>query len=200
MSTPTLRYWKAGQPNTEDRKIRIFISHRFEADSSLYDQSIAQLRSQGHGIEDLSLNVERLIQGPRGGQLPALEVKAQVAARIYTSDILLAPARPATSRSEWLGWEIELAAVGYSLPVLFIKEPEFEYNARIVGEIQGLALRTAIAERRPEDIVRKTIELIGGRPTWDMRFEEPNASTRFRGPPSAQLQQVMRLFPFQPRI
>jgi hypothetical protein len=114
MANAHLPFWNGD----EDREIRVFISHRFEADSVLYDEALAKLRSQGHAIQDMSLNVDTLIRGPNGGQRPLLEIKAQVAARIYTSDILMAPARPATTRSEWLSWEIELAAVGYGLPVL----------------------------------------------------------------------------------
>jgi len=197
MTSATLPYGKAGD---DDRRIRVFISHRFEADKTLYDEVLAKLKSQGHGIEDMSLNVERLVKGPQGGRRPILEVKAQIAARIHTSDILLAPARPATTRSQRLSWEIELASVGYGLPVLFIKEPDIDYSTRFVTEIQGLELSHAIAERRPEDIIQKMLKLIGGRPTWDMRFDEQAPNRKFRGPPPEQLTKVMALHPFQSRL
>jgi hypothetical protein len=196
MANAHLPFWNGD----EDREIRVFISHRFEADSVLYDEALAKLRSQGHAIQDMSLNVDTLIRGPNGGQRPLLEIKAQVAARIYTSDILMAPARPATTRSEWLSWEIELAAVGYGLPVLFIKEPELENNTRFIAEIRGLNLRHEVAERRPEDIVPKTIRLLGGRPSWKVRFDETESKRVFRGPPPEQLRQVMSVLPYLPRI
>jgi hypothetical protein len=40
MTSATLPYWK---PGDDDRRIRVFISHRFEADETLYDEVLAKL-------------------------------------------------------------------------------------------------------------------------------------------------------------
>jgi hypothetical protein len=197
MSSVPLTYWTPGQ---EERQTRIFVSHRFGRDEALYDSVVDALRRQGHAIQDISLSDDRKVTGPRGGHLPRLEVQAEVAARIYTCDLLIAPSRPGTTRSEWVTWEVQLAAVGYGVPVLFVEEKDSRYHASLVSQIADLGLPHAVAGRTTAEIVRNAIALIGGRPQWDVRQSETDPTKRFRGPPQAARDSVLRRFPFQARL
>jgi MTH538 TIR-like domain (DUF1863) len=197
MSSAPLSYWKAGQ---EDRETRIFISYRYDGDEALYDGVLAALTSQGHAIQDISLNKEDLLTGPRGGDRPKMEVQAEVAARIFTADLLIAPSRPAAGKSEWVTWEVALAAIGYGVPVLFVKEQDLTNNTWMVQEIRQLNLPHRVAERSTADIVRNAIDLIGGRPRWAVRQEEPDQTKRFRGPPQRVRDRVLAKFPYKPRL
>jgi hypothetical protein len=195
MDTPPLAYWSPGQ---EDRHIRIFVSHRYGSDKQLYDAVLSELRSQGHAIQDVSLSEDMRISGPRGGRLPHLQIQAEIAARIYTADLLIAPARPATTRSDWLTWEFQLAAIGYGVPVLFVKEPNRRYTTQLVSDAAALKLPHAVAEKDAREIVRKAILLIGGRPNWDVRLEEDQAGLRkYRGPVQAMRDKIMRQYPYR---
>ena len=81
--TPPFAYWK---PGSEERYIHIFMSHRWGQDRELYEQVLSKLRSQGHCIDDVSLNERQQIAGPRGGDVAELNVQAEVAARIFTAE------------------------------------------------------------------------------------------------------------------
>jgi hypothetical protein len=197
MTAGALSYWRRGE---EDRQIRVFVSHRHGDNKALYDQVIALLEQQGHRIQDLSVTEEMLIGGPKGGQLPDIHVQAEIAARIYTADLMIAPARPATTRADWLVWEITLAAVGYGVPVVFVSEPNSKYKTSIVSEIAKWGLPHAVCAQDSSKIVRNAIDLMQTRPTWNYRDSEEAPTTRFRGPPEAARQKVMRQFPYRPRL
>jgi hypothetical protein len=191
------QYWT---PGSEDRAIRVFISHRYASDRALYDTVIDKLQRQGHAIQDLSLNEQQQLQGPNGGEVPEMSLQAVIAARIYSADLLIAPSRPRTSRSEWLVWEVQLAAISYGVPVLFVNEPGLVNQTRLVSEIARLGLPYAVCGQVSEEIVRKAIDLVKGRPDWAVRQEETDPSLRFRGPPPAARDTVMRQFPYTPRL
>ena len=163
MTTAPFEYW---QPGSEERQLRIFISHRFGKDQELYDQVIGALESNGFSVQDMSLSNERAMAGPRGGDLPRLNIQAEVAARIYTSDAMIAPSRPAVTRSDWVSWEVQLAAVGYGLPILFVNEKGQQRSTRLVSEVADLELPHAVCERSSQAIVENLIRLINGRPKW----------------------------------
>jgi hypothetical protein len=148
----------------------------------------------------MSLTRADRLRGRRGGKRPKTEIQAEVAARIYTSDLLIAPSRPGTSRSDWVTWEVSTAAVGYSVPILFVSQPNTQNMTRLVREISNLSLPHAVAQRDAGDVVRKALQLVDGRPTWDMRQRETDPTKRYRGPPEAALSQVMTRFPFRARL
>ena len=198
MNTAPLWYWDPKRDG--HRRWRIFISHRHQTDRALYDDVLQTLMRQGHAVQDMSLPENKTISGPKGGQLPAMEIQAQVAARIYTSDLLVAPSRPGATRSEWVTWEVQLAAVGYGVPVLFVREPDLTYNTSLVAEMAKLGLTHAVAERNTQDIVRKAVDLSPARPRWAMRLEEPDQGLAFRGPPQQARDKIMAQFPFQPPV
>lgn len=201
MTTPNttmpLPFWKPGE---EERQLRVFISHRYGGDRSLYDDVIAFLGREGFKVQDLSLSEEHKRAGPRGGRLTKLELQAEVAARIYSADIVIAPSRPAIGRSEWVMWEVQLAAIGYSIPVLFVKERDAIYTANLVAQFEKLGAVHKLCEHDTPSIVRNTISLVGGRPTHAVRAEEDDAKFRLRGPSAASLAKVMNNFPYRPAL
>lgn len=192
-----LQYWRSG---SEERRMRLFISHRFGKDQALYDEVVKALDRNGHTVQDMSLSASQLMSGPRGGDLPDLSIQAEIAARIYTSDVLVAPSRVGAGQSEWVSWEVQMAAIGYGIPILFVDHEHQKNRARLVAEIEALNLPHKVAEPRAPEIVRGIIELISGRLTWGMRQEETESAIRFRGPPATARSNVLKKFPFQPRL
>jgi hypothetical protein len=197
MTTAPFEYW---QPGSEERQLRIFISHRFDKDEALYDQVIRALEGNRFSVQDMSLSGEHMMSGPRGGELPKLNLQAEIAARIYTSDALIAPSRPAVTRSQWVSWEVQLAAIGYGIPILFVNERSQQRRTRLVGEVADLGLPHAVCDRDSRAIVASLIQLINGRPDWGMRQDETDANIKFRGPPVFARDSVLKNFPFQPRL
>ena len=137
MTTAAFEYW---QPGSEERQLRIFVSHRFGKDEELYNQVFRALEGNGFSVQDMSLSSSQAMSGPRGGDLPRLNIQAEIAARIYTSDALIAPSRPGVTRSDWVSWEVQLAAIGYGLPILFVREQSHQRQTRWVSEIADLGL------------------------------------------------------------
>lgn len=197
MTSAPFEYWT---PGTEDRRLRIFVSHRYEYDEALYAKVISALEQEGFSAQDISVKASEIMAGPRGGNLPKMEIQAQIAARIYTSDILIAPSSPQILQSDWVTWEVQLAAIGYGIPVLFVSKSEQKRTTSLVGQISDLGLPCALCKPVTQEIVSNVIKLVEGRPTWAMRQEESEPNLRFRGPPRASRDDVLRKFPFQPRL
>jgi hypothetical protein len=198
MTTAPFEYWR---PGPEERQVRVFFSHRYGKDQTLYDEVIADLSRNGFSIQDVSLSASQILTGPRGGDLPTLKVQSEIAARIYTSDILIAPSRPAVTRSRWVTWEVQLAAIGYGIPILFVNHRnDQQLSTRLIAEVSALGLPHRACRRDIEHISRSFAELVSTRPTWVMRQEESEKTIRFRGPPGAALEEVMRKLPYRPRL
>ncbi|MEQ1493017.1 MAG: TIR domain-containing protein [Terricaulis sp.] len=196
-STPR-SYW---EPGSEERKLRIFISHRYENDDELYEKVRSALNSQGFDVQDVSLSAKEQMAGPRGGDLPKLEIQANIAARIYTSDILIAPSRVGAGRSEWVTWEVQLAAIGYAIPILFVDHGEDQQRrTALVSEVASLGLPHAVCGRVAHEIVPNVIKLVGGRPDWTMRDREDDKVIRYRGPLPSARDDVLKKFPFEARL
>jgi hypothetical protein len=87
---------RSGRGKTANASLRVFISHRYGGDRSLYDDVI-DLRSDASRL----FKVQDLVpvggaasgQGRSGGRLTKLELQAEVAARIYSADVVIAPSR-----------------------------------------------------------------------------------------------------------
>ncbi len=189
------------EPGSEERKLRIFISHRYEHDDTLYGEVIAALNSQGFDVQDVSLSAAQQMAGPRGGELPKLKIQADIAARIYTSDILIAPSRVGAGRSEWVTWEVQLAAIGYAIPILFVDQGEDQQRrTALVSEVADVGLPYAVCNPVAREIVPNVIKLVGGRPNWAMRETEDNQRIRYRGPPTSARDGVLKEFPFEARL
>jgi len=198
MSSTTLSYW---EPGSEERKLRIFISHRYENDDELYAKVRDALNSQGFHVQDVSLSAKEQMAGPRGGDLPKLEIQANIAARIYTSDILIAPSRVGAGRSEWVTWEVQLAAIGYAIPILFVDhDGDQQRRTALVSEVAALGVPHAVCGRVAHEIVPNVIKLVGGRPDWTMRDREDSKTIRYRGPLPSARDDVLKKFPFEARL
>jgi len=198
MTSTPLSYW---EPGSEERKLRIFISHRYENDDELYEKVRSALNSQGFDVQDVSLSAKEQMAGPRGGDLPKLEIQANIAARIYTSDILIAPSRVGAGRSEWVTWEVQLAAIGYAIPILFVDHGEDQQRrTALVSEVASLGLPHAVCGRVAHEIVPNVIKLVGGRPDWTMRDREDDKVIRYRGPLPSARDDVLKKFPFEARL
>lgn len=198
MTSTPLSYWK---PGSEERRLRIFISHRYEHDDALYKDVISALNREGFAVQDVSLSAAQQMAGPRGGELPKLKIQAGIAARIYTSDILIAPSRVGAGRSEWVTWEVQLAAIGYAIPILFIDQGEDQQRrTALVSEVAELGLPYAVCNPVAHEIVPNVIRLVGGRPNWTMREQEENALIRYRGPPASARNDILTKFPFEARL
>ncbi|MBL8550496.1 MAG: TIR domain-containing protein [Hyphomonadaceae bacterium] len=197
MTWTPFEYWR---PDGEERRIRIFVSHRHGKDQALYDEVFRALRSNSIAVQDISLGKDQVMRGPRGGRLPKLKLQAEIAARIYTSDVLVAPSRPGVTRSDWVTWEVQLAAIGYGVPILFVNERKLQHKTYLVTEIEGLKLSHAVCDPTVPEIVSSVTGLVDGRPLWTMRQEESDATLRFRGPPESARVEVLKKLPFQPRL
>lgn len=195
-NTGTLEYWKAG---SEERQLRIFISHRHDGDAALYDGVIDALTRELFAVQDMSLSAAQVMAGPRGGDLDHLEIQAEVAARIYTSDVLIAPSRPAVTRSPWVTWEVQLAAVGYAIPILFVDEPGLQRRTSLVSQVEALGLPHAVCPPEIPAIASSVVRLVG-HPDWGIRQDEPDAAIRYRGPPKTARDAVLAKFPFRARL
>ena len=197
MEAAPFEYWT---PGGEERQLRIFISHRYGHDEALYNGVIDALHREGFSVQDMSLSASQAMAGPRGGALPKLEVQAEVAARIYTSDVLIAPSRAGVSRSQWVTWEVQLAAIGYGIPILFVNQRNQQRKTSLVSQVDALGLPYAACNPVTWEIARNVAQLVDTRPNWAMRQDEPENTIRFRGPPPAARNDVLRKFPFQPRL
>jgi hypothetical protein len=197
MTQSTIEYWKPG--DGEERCIRIFVSHRWDSDGALYNDVIRTLHQQGFAVQDMSLSAQQVMTGPRGGDLPKLTIQAEVAARIYTSDILIAPSRPGAGRSQWVTWEVQLALVAYGIPVLFVDFANQQRRARLVSEAEAIGAKHAVCSPTATQIARGVAELVG-HPDWGVRQAEQDKAIRFRGPLAAQRDDVLKRFPFQARL
>lgn len=197
MTENLLEYWR---PGAEERRLRIFISHRFANDEDLYGRAISALNSNGFAVQDMSLSSDKALSGPQGGKLPKLQIQADVAARIYTSDVVIAPSVSGVSQSQWVTWEVQLAAVGYGVPILFVNRSNQRRSTDLVKQVDGLGLPHLVCEPNAPAIVQGVIELVHGRPRSAMRQEEPEPTLVFRGPPASARQTVLKNYPFQARL
>jgi hypothetical protein len=195
MGSPGFEYW---QPGYEERRLRIFFSHRHEQDHALYDQVMRALEENGVSAQDVSCPASQAMSGPRGSELPGVIVQAEIAARIYTSDLVIV-ASHAVSHSHWVRWEVELAAIAYGLPILFVTDNSHPRRERLVSDLATLELSHAACDANPQSVVVNVLRLINSTPNWSMRQEETDANIRFRGPPASARTAVLRKFPFLPR-
>lgn len=199
MAATPFEYWRPG--DGEERQLRVFISHRYGNDQALYDEVIAALNRNGFSVQDISLSASQILAGPRGGKLPTLEVQSEIAARIYTSDVVIAPSRTGVTRSEWVTWEVQLAAVGYGIPILFVNQRNQQRSTKLVSEVAELKLKYRACNPVTSEIARSVAELVEDtRPKWAVRHEEPDDNIRFRGPLTTSLNDVLRKHPFRPRL
>jgi hypothetical protein len=149
------------------RSLRVFVSHRWEKDDYLRDV-FASERFPGLLVEDLSLTKDLRIIGPRGGEVDELKIKKEIAARIYASDVLIAPSIKSSLKprrvkadgewvhieTDWIGWEIELAALCFNMPVVFVDHrPELRRRINLYERLRKQGAKVATAKADPDDMM-----------------------------------------------
>jgi len=98
-------------------------------------------------------------------------------------------------------WEVQLAAIGYAVPILFVDHDEDQQRrTALVSEVAALGLPHAVCGRDAREIVPNVIRLVGGRPNWTVREREDDTVIRYRGPPASARDDVLKKFPFEARL
>lgn len=117
--------------------LRVFVSHRWELDAQIlaFIESF-EAREAGINVVDLSLKEETRIAGPLGGMVEEHKVKQDIAARIFASDVVIAPSKRMQSTSDWVKWELQTAAICYNLPIIFMDHVrDLEHPSALVREL-----------------------------------------------------------------
>jgi hypothetical protein len=192
-----LEYWKPGKSY---RMLRVFMSHRWVAeDQKLYGDVFTELGKMGLKYQDMSLDRSRKIQGPRGGDVNDFELSRLIAARIFSSDIVIAPSRRGAGQSDWIAWEVELAAIAYSLPVLFVDhDHDVQRRNFLVSSLKAAGATFDVAEPSPYAIAGKAMRLVNPDIFAGVRMPESYERTEiYRGPLQSALTEIMLQYPYQ---
>lgn len=189
-----LSYWEKGS----GRKLRVFMSHRWGDDEPLYSSVFDELKNMGFEFEDTSLSKKSGITGPRGGAVNDLKLSREIAALIYSSDVLVAPSRRGAGQSDWVAWEVELAGVCYSIPVLFVDhDNDVERRNFLVSGLRTADARCDVAKPNAYDIAFSISRLVNTTPYKGIIEEAPDDKTLYRGPIQATLKEVMKRHPYR---
>ena len=182
------------------RQLRIFISHRHDRHESIYTLALEQMKDHFGELQDLSVPEDAQIKGPRGGFLNDIDMRTRLTARIYSSDILIAPSTVAVGISEWTSFEIELAAFAFSLPILFVKEPDQQKNAALASYVMENCDRCMEVEMMEDSIADAVIQLMAReKPKSQVDVGQFTDELRDRRTPfSGALDDVMSEFPYLP--
>jgi hypothetical protein len=189
-----LEYWTEG----ERRKLRVFMSHRWDTDDAeLYETVIKHLGEQGYSVQDLSLAQGQKVSGPRGGSVAEMEISREIAARIYSSDILLVPSRVGAGLNDWIKWEVELAAVAYDIPVLLIDHTNDIHRRSFVAELRAINARFEVVGAQALQIAYAVAKLVFP-PFQSVEMKATTPTRLYRGPRPQILHDVMNRFPYEP--
>jgi hypothetical protein len=195
---PQLRYWSPG----ENRRLRLFFSHRWDRDSELYEGAIRSLANNPlvGTVQDLSVPRDGRIQGPRGGSVGEHVLLREIACRIYTSDLMIAPSRPGAGNNEWVSWEVETAALCYSIPVLFVREPDAVNNAQLVSGLRSAGARVDVCGRSAAEIAFSAVKLLMIPKNRGVIEAPASGGPEYRGPLESALDNVLKTHPYQPTL
>jgi hypothetical protein len=189
-----LEYWREG----ERRKLRVFMSHRWDTeDTELYEAVIKRLREQGYSVQDLSLAQGQKVSGPRGGSVAGMTISREIAARIYSSDILLVPSRVGAGLSDWIVWEVELASIAYDIPVLLIDHSNDMQRRSFVAQLKAINARFEVVGPQALEIAFAVANLVFD-PHQAVETKATAPTRLYRGPQQQILDQVMVHFPYEP--
>ncbi len=190
-----LSYWEKGKR----RKLRVFMSHRWGSDEALYSSVFDELKKMGFEFEDTSLSKRTGISGPRGGAVNEQKLSREIAALIYASDVVVAPSRRGAGQSDWVAWEVELAGVCYSIPVLFVDhDNDVERRNFLVAGLRAAEAKCDVAKPNAYDIAFSISRLVNTTPYKGVLEEAPDERTLYRGPIPAALKDVMNRHPYRP--
>lgn len=146
------------------RKPRVFVSHIWNRHDGLVDRTIGVIRSRYTDVQDLSIRGGAPETGFGQPTLQNFRLKSRIAARIFSSDLVIAPIGSEVSYSAWVRYEIELAAVAYSIPVILIDSPDVQRRTSLRHELEHISDTFLIANGDDEDdLIRCVRKLI---PRW----------------------------------
>lgn len=195
---------KSFQPHTiaeagQMRQLRVFISHRWGQHRGLYERTTSELRASFGAFQDLSIPEGKGIFGPRGGYLEDFDIKSQMAARIFSSDLVICPSRVSmgTGAKSSTAYEIELAAVAYSVPIIFLRETNQIRHVRFLKQAKKLKLQHIVANI-DEDELTPAVKKFVAKDTLLRRFPfgRRDAEAIQRSPNGDILHEVMRQYPY----
>lgn len=145
----------AGELGLEDlrlrRKPRIFVSHIWDRHEGFVDKTIETIRSRYADVQDLSVRVSAPESDLGAPTLKSFVLKSRVAARIFSSDLLIAPIGSEVSYSEWVKYEIELAAVAYSIPVILVDSRDIVRRTSLRNELRDVSDTFLVANGDDDD-------------------------------------------------
>lgn len=148
------------------RPIGVFVSHRWEYDRETRDL-LAEFNHAPSGIriEDHSLPKEERITSPRGKNVADIRVKAEIARRMRMADVVVAPSIAMRNPSDWVMWELELAALGMQKPILFVDHvQDLKLPTRLIAALRREGARVARARwtsNRTVDLTRALYRVLG---------------------------------------
>lgn len=149
-------------PDEPKRPLRVFVSHRWGQDDMLRKFVAACLTEHGLDIvTDMSLTPDERVEGPRGGEVDELQIKAEIHRRIVASDIIIVPAHTAAGVSRWISWETETAFT-LNKPILFVSDrpDRMRFNG-YMRRLKGQNYPIRLANPDKAEIVNTVQEMIG---------------------------------------
>jgi len=136
--------------------LKIFFSHNYEKDDRVVAEIVERVRKFASLQEDSDHTVYKQdrFTGPRGGDLPELVLKRKIAKRIRNSHIIMCPNSRTISDNDWINWEIEIGAIGFRKPVLFVDTSlEAIRNAGLLSKLKEAGLKAERCSNNGEDIM-----------------------------------------------
>ncbi|HVZ99983.1 MAG TPA: hypothetical protein VG841_06685 [Caulobacterales bacterium] len=184
--------WRPGQ----GRRVRLFFLERWGREEALYADVIVELTKMGFSIEDLSLAKGRAAFAEDGEEAG---MRGEMAARIYSSDVLIAPLKHFSGPRDWAAWSVELAGLCYSVPVMLVElEEHAERRRKLVRPLQAVNARCDVARPQAFDIAFAIARLLQRSPHQAIPDRAGDSRTLYRGPQRSALSEVMRLHPHRP--
>lgn len=179
------------------RRLRVFISHRWEQHKADYREVQKQLSEKFGKVQDLSITSDRQLKGPRGGNLEQLQLMSEMAARIFSSDIIISPSNVGMGRSRHTQFEIQTAAVAYSVPIIFLRQRGQIRSAAFVRQAERLGIRHSVADFENGELI-SAVQSFVTKDTLLKRVPVERLATEFahRGPDPSTLHSVLTNHPY----
>ena len=179
------------------RRLRIFISHRWNQHAKVYKEIERELVEVFGEIQNLSIPEDKRLEGPNGKYLADYKLKSEMAARIYTSDIILSPSNVGMGTNVNTRYEVEMAAVAYSVPIIFIKLPNQIRSASFVRRAKEIGIEHQIAHLGTGEIAAEVRRYVDHKVlTTQFPIEKAIDGFSQRGPKHEVLDGVLRQEPY----
>ncbi|MES1199786.1 MAG: hypothetical protein ABUS48_07385 [Pseudomonadota bacterium] len=184
-------HWRPGQ----GRRLRAFIVARWGAEEPVFAAALQELSRMGFAVEDVSLPREESIMGPREDH-PRLT--SDLAARIYASDVLIAPAQKSSGPRDWVAWSVDLAGICYSIPTLLVDRGDDPKRVdTLLAPLRAAQARCDTARAQPFDIAFAVSRLLQRAPHQAIPDQSSDSRMVYRGPHRSTLGEVMRRHPYR---